>query len=327
MDIREVKSFLGDDWTATQDCILRALDSDIALLNSTNESILQHSGKQLRPMISLLVARACAGGEIRPDSYRYAAAAELLHNATLLHDDVADESDTRRGCPTVNALMGPSVSVLVGDYWLAKAVECILDAEGFSADITKVFSATLRHLAEGEMFQLQKAQGGDTTEDDYLRIIYDKTATLFEAAARSAAMGVNAPEQTVEAMAKYSRNLGLAFQIRDDIFDYSEGFNIGKPVGADILERKITLPLLEAFRAAGKEAEKDIRAKMTAIREHPEYKAEIVDFVRRWKGAALAQRRLEAFASEAVAQLACLPESREKEYLAAIARYVGLRQN
>ena len=177
MDIKAIREFLGQDWIAVQKRIASALQSDIALLNVTNESILSHSGKQMRPMLALIIARACSAGNRASDAtVRYAAASELLHNATLLHDDVADESDQRRGVPTIMSLMGPSVSVLVGDYWLVKAVELVLEASGDDMRVIRLFSKTLSDLAEGEMLQLQKAKSGDTDENDYLRIIYNKTA-------------------------------------------------------------------------------------------------------------------------------------------------------
>ena len=193
MDIKSIREYLGRDWTAVQERISSSLRSDIPLLNTTNDSILSNSGKQMRPALSLLIARACScGGNVSEATVRYAAASELLHNATLLHDDVADDSDQRRGVPTIMSLMGPSVSVLVGDYWLVKAMELILGPSESDHRVIKIFSKTLSDLAEGEMLQLQKAQKGDTDENDYLRIIYNKTASLFEAACVSAAISVEA---------------------------------------------------------------------------------------------------------------------------------------
>lgn len=320
-----VREFLGDDWRRTDELIRSQLASDIDLLNSTNESILSNSGKQIRPVLSLLVARACADGPIGELSFRYAAAAELLHNATLLHDDVADASDERRGKPTVNALMGPRVSVLVGDYWLVRAVGCILEAEGCHMDVIRLFAGTLRNLAEGEMFQLQKAMSGDTTLDDYIRIIYCKTATLFETAAKSAAMGVGAPEELVGKMGEYARCLGMAFQVRDDIFDYTPGLNVGKPVGADLLEKKITLPLLGAFRNAGEAEEARMRGMLCRIDSEPELCRDIYSFVIDNGGVALAQEKLDEYVREALSLLTVLRPCPERDCLEELTRYVGNR--
>jgi octaprenyl-diphosphate synthase len=161
-------------------------------------------------VLALLFARVCSGGQTTEATVRYAAAAELLHNVTLLHDDVADESEQRRGAPTIMSLMGPSVSVLIGDYWLVKAMELILGEGQSDGRVIKIFSKTLSDLAEGEMLQLQKAQSGDTDEKDYLRIIYSKTASLFEAACLSAAVSVSAPEEYEVAAREYAVALGKA---------------------------------------------------------------------------------------------------------------------
>lgn len=325
MTLDEIKDFLGQDWKDTDALIRSSLESDISLLNATNKAILDHSGKQLRPIVSLLVARACGGGRVNADSVRYAAAAELLHNATLLHDDVADSSCERRGAPTVMAILGGPASVLLGDFWLVKALENILASSANCNEVIRIFAGTLSSLAEGEMLQLQKASSGDTVEEDYYRIIYSKTASLFEAAFVSAAISVNAPADCIEAVRDYAVSLGIAFQIKDDIFDYSDGKKIGKPVGIDLEEQKITLPLLGALAAASPERAKQIRGMVLDILEHPEYKEEIVGFVKDGKGIEYAVSRLEDYVSKAVDALAVLPDSKEKDYLVKIAGFTAYR--
>lgn len=325
MTLDEIKDFLGQDWKDTDALIRSSLESDISLLNATNKAILDHSGKQLRPIVSLLVARACGGGRVNADSVRYAAAVELLHNATLLHDDVADSSCERRGAPTVMAILGGPASVLLGDFWLVKALENILASSANCNEVIRIFAGTLSSLAEGEMLQLQKASSGDTVEEDYYRIIYSKTASLFEAAFVSAAISVNAPADWIEAVRDYAVSLGIAFQIKDDIFDYSDGKKIGKPVGIDLEEQKITLPLLGALAAASPERAKQIRGMVLDILEHPEYKEEIVGFVKEGKGIEYAVSRLEDYVSKAVDALAVLPDSKEKDYLVKIAGFTAYR--
>lgn len=325
MTLDEIKDFLGQDWKDTDALIRSSLESDISLLNATNKAILDHSGKQLRPIVSLLVARACGGGRVNADSVRYAAAAELLHNATLLHDDVADSSCERRGAPTVMAILGGPASVLLGDFWLVKALENILASSANCNEVIRIFAGTLSSLAEGEMLQLQKASSGDTVEEDYYRIIYSKTASLFEAAFVSAAISVNAPADWIEAVRDYAVSLGIAFQIKDDIFDYSDGKKIGKPVGIDLEEQKITLPLLGALAAASPERAKQTRGMVLDILEHPEYKEEIVGFVKEGKGIEYAVSRLEDYVSKAVDALAVLPDSKEKDYLVKIAGFTAYR--
>ena len=324
MDIRAVKEYLGQDWLSVQERIASALESDISLLNSTNASILSQSGKQLRPMLALMFARACTG-RATDAGIRYAAAAELLHNATLLHDDVADGSELRRGKPTVMSLMGPSVSVLVGDYWLVKAMELILQDSDTDTMAIRIFSKTLSDLAEGEMLQLQKAQSGDTDEKDYLRIIYNKTASLFEAACVSAAISAGVSEDVVKAARDYAVALGLAFQIKDDILDYSGTESVGKPLGVDILEQKITLPLLGALNNVSGQKQAEVRGMVKDIVGRPELRDDIVSFVKENGGLEYAKARLEEYVNEAVHALDILPDSREKECLVELARYTAIR--
>ena len=326
MDIKSIREYMGADWTAVQERIGSALRSDINLLNATNESILSHSGKQMRPLLSLIMARACSGGREASDAtVRYAAASELLHNATLLHDDVADDSDQRRGVPTIMSLMGPAVSVLVGDYWLVKAVELVLDASDGDMRVIRLFSKTLSDLAEGEMLQLQKAQSCDTDIQDYLRIIYNKTASLFEAACVSAAISVDACPEYEKAAKDYAVALGLAFQIKDDILDYAGTESVGKPLGVDILEQKMTMPLLGAFVNAGPSEEERIRGVVRNIVEHPEGRNEIVSFVKDNGGLEYAVDQLDKYVAQAVEALKVLPESKEKEMLVELAYFTARR--
>ena len=325
MDINVIRERLEPDWSKVSDGIRSVLGSDIELLNATNMSILSNSGKQMRPMLALLIARACSGGMVTEASIRYAASSELLHNATLLHDDVADDSEQRRGVPTIMSLMGPSVSVLVGDYWLVKAMELILGDADSDTRVIKIFSKTLSDLAEGEMLQLQKAQKGDTDQRDYLRIIYNKTASLFEAACVSAAVSVGASEQFEKAAKDYAVALGLAFQIKDDILDYDGSEAVGKPLGVDILEQKITMPLLGAMSNVSEEEERRIRGLVSDIAGHPENRDEIVNFVKSNGGLEYAVKELDKYIDAAVTALDVLPDSYEKECLVALAHFTGKR--
>ncbi len=325
MDRKVILDYLGDDWVRTGALIRSSLDSDIDLLNWTNAFILDHGGKQLRPMLSLLMARACSDGPLPDDSIRFAAATELLHNATLLHDDVADGSMMRRGAPTVASLLDPSHSVLVGDYWLVKAVNLVLDADRNMLEVVRLFAETLSFLAEGEMLQLQKASSADTTEDDYLRIIHDKTGSLFETACLSAAISVGASPEARQAAGEYARNLGLAFQIKDDILDYAGG-DIGKPVGVDIREGKITLPLLGALESVDGAEQTRIREKVRQVSDHPEYIGEIMDFVKEHDGIGYAQERLLTLSACAKDSLAPLQDGPAKDFLAALAAFTVERK-
>lgn len=325
MDIKTVKEYLGRDWEAVQKTIVESLHSDIRLLDQTNASILANSGKQLRPLMTLLFARVCSGGNVSESAIRYAVAAELLHNATLLHDDVADDSDKRRGVPTIRSLMGPSVSVLIGDYWLVKALDLILADAPSDSVVLKIFSKTLSALAEGELLQLQKAQSMDTDEADYLRIIYNKTASLFEAACVSGALSADASEEARAAAQKYAYALGLAFQIKDDILDYAGTDSVGKPLGVDVLEQKITIPLLGALGNVSEQEAARVRGLVKDIVGHPEHKDEVIDFVRANGGIEYAERRLGEYVEEAVNALSVFPDCAERRFLEALAHFTAKR--
>lgn len=312
---------LGEDWTRMRELIRAGLHTDVALLEDVNGQVFAHSGKMLRPLISLLVAKAL--GEPNDDSLHYAAASELLHNATLMHDDVADESSERRGAPTVSAMLGPSAAVLVGDFWLAKAVETVFVTERFSR-VVKFFSDTLSDLAEGEMYQLEKASSADTTEEDYFRIIQCKTASLFVAAAVSGACSVDAPEELQEAAKAYATALGTAFQIKDDILDYAGSGELGKPVGMDLKEQKITLPLIGALSTL--EDESPVRDKILHIHEHPEYCGQLHSFVIERGGIEYAAARLQEYIDKAVDALRTVPDSPARDALVEIARFNAFRQ-
>ena len=323
MDIREIKAFLAGPMEEVSALLEASLKSDIALLDATNRSLLSQGGKLMRPMLTLLSAGACGG--INGDTVRFAAAAEMIHNATLLHDDVVDGAATRRGKPTVMSVLSSPASVLIGDYWLVKAIRRILEADRNSERAVRLFAKTLSDLAEGEMLQLEKASRCDTTREDYLRIVYSKTASLFEASVLSGAISAEAPEEWTAALAGYARNLGIAFQIQDDILDYAGDEALGKPVGIDLKEQKITLPLLCALDSVSAEEAAAVRALVGRISDEPVLADRIRAFVRERDGVDKAVVEMRKYIDEAVSCLDELPSSAEKPYLAELARFVGER--
>mgnify|MGYP004452633605 FL=1 len=327
MDFSSIKDFLKEDLDKVNKLMATSLSTDIELLDKTNRAILSHNGKQVRPVLTLLVARACSGGFTTDDTIKYAAAVELLHNATLLHDDVADDSPVRRGVPTVMSILGGRASVLLGDYWLVKGMENILASRNSSDKVIRIFASTLTDLAEGELLQLQKAETGDTLEKDYYRIIYDKTASLFVASAAAGAISVSATEEKMSAARTYAKCLGVAFQIRDDIFDYEENVEIGKPVGLDLKEKKITLPLLGALAKAGEERGREIRRKLCRIDDHPEYGGEIIEFVKSEGGIEYARKRLYEYVDNARIALRPFGNLQEVEMLCEIAEFTADRKS
>lgn len=327
MDFSSIKVFLKEDLDKLNKLMATSLSTDIELLDKTNRAILSRTGKQVRPVLTLLVARACSGGFVTDDTIKYAAAVELLHNATLLHDDVADDSPVRRGAPTVMSILGGRASVLLGDYWLVKGMENILASRNSSNKVIRIFASTLTDLAEGELLQLQKAETGDTLEKDYYRIIYDKTASLFVASATAGAISVSATEEKMSAARTYAKCLGIAFQIRDDIFDYEENAEIGKPVGLDLKEKKITLPLLGALAKAGEERGREIRRKLCRIDDYPEYCGEIIEFVKSEGGIEYARKRLYEYVDNARIALRPFGNMQEVEMLGEIAEFTADRKS
>ena len=345
--IAQAKEFLGKDWTLYEQLFAQTLDSRIPILNKVNQYLMERSGKQLRPILCLLAAHLCSGC-CSEASVSCAVASEQIHTATLLHDEVADEADTRRGMPTVSALLSPRAAVLVGDFWLSRAVEAIVSncqKETFSD-----FARCLGDLAEGEMFQIEKAADLDTGYDDYIYIIAHKTASLFRAAMKGGARNSGATQAQIEAVDTFAYHLGLAFQMRDDILDYSPQLSLGKPTGVDIAERKITLPLLgalanaEASKAAADgcapgaadarvpgvagglgEAASSVRASVVADIEAGRFDA-VMDFVRDNGGIEYAQKILEAETRSAIEALEAFGPCPARELLSALAGSLCLRE-
>ena len=326
--MNEILAYLKPGLEHVNSFIDAALRSDIELLDSTNRCLREHPGKMMRPMLALLVAEAAGSSTPLPeDTFRYAAATELLHNATLLHDDVVDGATERRGVPTVASLLGGSAAVLIGDYWLQKCLRLILGARRETDRVLRLFAQTLGHLTEGELLQMQKATSGDTTQADYLRIIYGKTASLFESTALSAAISVGADENVIRSLGDFAVQLGMAFQIKDDIFDYSDVADaLGKPVGIDLLEQKITQPLLCALDQVPETEQKRIRGLVARIADDPSLAAEVSAFVKEHNGVSLAVTEMEKHVEMGISYLHVLPESKDKEYLEKLARFVGQRE-
>lgn len=318
--MKEVQQFLGKAWTDFQRCFAESLESDIPLLDKANQYLLGHGGKKLRPLFTLLIAKALRG-DCNERVVRCAAASELLHTATLMHDDVADNAPTRRGVPTMMTVYSPTTAVLLGDYWLSKAMDLIIDHP--DKRVLHVFSKCLADLASGEMLQLEKAEKADTTEDDYRRIIYCKTTSLFEACMVSAACSVEASEEEIERCRIYAWHIGQAFQMRDDMLDYSPELSIGKPTGQDILEKKITLPLFGLFEKASRSVVREVRRRMK--NPDAELVSDVFAWVRQYDAMSYAREKLDAEIRQAVEVLAAFPASPSRDYLEKMAGMIAIR--
>jgi len=252
MDLKKnleiIKNNYRTDLEQVSSIISNAVYSSNDVLNDINNYILQGPGKKIRPLLAFLSADICSkNNSINTKTMVIAAAAEIIHTSTLLHDDVVDESFMRRGHKTLYSEFPAHIPVLIGDFWLAKAINIIISSN-CGSQIIKNFASTLEDLADGEMYQQKKALSVDTSEEDYLYIINKKTASLFMATVKSAAIVSEASDKQLSAVTQYAFNLGLSFQIRDDILDYEHNPIDGKDVGSDLSERKITMPLLCAFK-------------------------------------------------------------------------------
>ncbi len=299
------------------------MSSRVALLNKITHFIVNRKGKQMRPMFVFLVAKMLSKGEVNDRTYRGAAVIELIHTATLVHDDVVDDSNRRRGFFSVNALWKNKIAVLVGDFLLSKGLLLSIDNDDF--DLLKIISVAVREMSEGELLQIEKARRLDITEEVYYEIIRQKTATLIAACCSLGAAAVKPKSEDIEKMRKFGELIGMAFQIKDDLFDYGEE-KIGKPTGIDIKEKKMTLPLIYAMNNV---SEKDKRWLINSVKNHNKDKKrvrEVIEFVKQNGGLEYATQKMKSFQNEASLILAQYPDSEYKESLQTMIDYVIERE-
>ncbi|MDH5766541.1 MAG: octaprenyl diphosphate synthase [Gammaproteobacteria bacterium] len=316
MNIEQIKSLIVDDMHTVDVLIQQRLASDVVLVNQLSHYIVNSGGKRLRPQLSLLASRACGyEGDLH---YTLAAIIEFIHTATLLHDDVVDESKMRRGRETANALFGNAASVLVGDFLYSRAFEMMVDLD--SMKIMQILAETTNVIAEGEVMQLMNCHDPETTEQRYLDVIHAKTAKLFEAATRLGAVLCRRSEQEEQAMAAYGMHLGTAFQLIDDVLDYSSSSKeLGKNVGDDLAEGKPTLPLIYVMRN-GTRAQSDLVKK--AIEEGGlEYIDDVLNAIHETGAIEYTERTAQQESELAIQQLVFLEQSQFKEALTGLAEF------
>jgi len=273
----------------------------------------------MRPMFVFLVAKIVNHGEVSERTYRGASVIELIHTASLVHDDVVDDSNRRRGFFSINALWKNKIAVLIGDYFLSKGMLVCIDNNDY--DLLKIISVAVREIVEGELLQIDKARKLDITEDVYYDIIRQKTATLIAACCSLGAASVKPNTNHVEQMRKFGELIGMAFQIKDDLFDYGEE-KIGKPTGIDIKEQKMTLPLIYVLNNC---TQKEQNWLINSVKKHNKNKArvkEVIAFVKEKGGLAYAVSKMEQFQLEALELLKKYPNSEYKEALVLMVNYV-----
>jgi len=294
-----------------------AMSSKVALLNRITYYIVNRKGKQMRPMFVFLVAKMISKGKVNERTYRGAAVIELIHTATLVHDDVVDDSNRRRGFFSINALWKNKIAVLVGDYLLSKGLLLSIDNGDF--DLLKIISVAVREMSEGELLQIEKARRLDITEEIYYEIIRQKTATLIAACCSLGACSVAPDSEEVEKMRKFGELIGMAFQVKDDLFDYTDG-PIGKPTGIDIKEQKMTLPLIFALNQSDKGDRKWL---INSVKRHNKDKKrvrEVIEYVKIKGGMQYAEEKMLDFQKQA---LDILEEFEDSTYKAALKQMVN----
>ena len=300
-----------------------AMRSNVGLVDLVARYIIRQKGKKVRPMLVLLSANISGG--ITERTYRGASLVELLHTATLIHDDVVDNADKRRGMWSINALFKNKIAVLMGDYLLSRGL--MISVDGKDYDFLGVTTNAVKRMSEGELLQIQKTRKLDIDEETYFKVISDKTASLLETCCTIGAMSTTENKDYIEAMRSYGHSLGMAFQIRDDILDYEGTSNlIGKPVGGDIKEKKITLPLIYALNKVSASEASRIRKVLKNGNDKTKVK-EIIAFVKANNGIDYALKIAQKFSDEAIASLNIFPENETKSSLKDLVDFVTKRKN
>ena len=320
MIIDTIREAIADDLRAVDEVIHRRLTSEVVLIRQIADHIIGAGGKRLRPTLLILSARACRyqGG----DHHELAAVIEFIHTATLLHDDVVDESSLRRGQPTTNALFGNAASVLVGDFVYSRAFQMMVSIENMK--VLRVLADATNVIAEGEVLQLMNCRNAELSEDDYLRVIRFKTAKLFEAATRLGAILGAVDEPLEEAMSAYGAHVGTAFQLIDDVLDYSGDHSVtGKNVGDDLAEGKTTLPLIYAMKHGTREQAQRVRGAIEAGRLDD--LALVLEAIRLSGALDYARAQARAESRMACTQLEALPHSKYRDFLIQLADFAVTR--
>lgn len=326
--INDIRTFLGEDFARFQQVFAESLKTESPLLQQVNEHLLQRTGKQLRPLVVLLAARLIRS--VNDKTLLSAAALEMLHTASLVHDDVVDDSPTRRGQASVQARWTNKVAVLSGDYMLSKVIATTAKLRNLR--ILSIVAELGQDLSSGEVLQLHSGSSMWISEEDYYRVIGQKTAALFAACAEIGAVSTGASMRQATALRQYGYELGVIFQLKDDALDYSDSETLGKPTMADLRDGKATLPLIESLVRAPREEAGAIRRlaeQLPQLQDEPLHEAEqrILSFVLRYDGLGYVSRQMEQHKQKAIQGLSCFHTSTEKAMLIQLLEYAITRQN
>jgi len=317
--IEQIKQPISVEMELFESKFREAMTTKVPLLNRIAHYIVRRKGKQMRPMFVFLVAKMVSNGKFNERTYRGASIIELIHTATLVHDDVVDDSNRRRGFFSINALWKNKIAVLVGDFLLSKGLLLSIDNDDF--DILKLISVAVREMSEGELLQIEKARKLDITEAVYFEIIRQKTATLIAACCGIGAASVGCNTDEIEKMRKFGEQIGIAFQIKDDLFDYTND-KIGKPTGIDIKEQKMTLPLIYALNNCESKEQKWL---INSVKNHNKDKRrvkEVIAFVKEKGGIEYTVSKMKEYQHNALEILDFYPNSPYKDSLITMVNYV-----
>lgn len=322
--IEQIKAPIAKEMDEFESTFRHSMKSSVPLLNTITHYIVKRKGKQMRPMVVFLTAGMCGG--ITESTFRAAALIELLHTATLVHDDVVDDSNERRGFFSINALWKNKIAVLVGDYLLSRGL--LLSVEHGEFDLLKITSNAVREMSEGELMQMEKARRLDIKEEMYFTIIRQKTASLIASCCASGACSADPTDkEQIERMRLLGETIGIAFQIKDDLFDYELTNKTGKPSGADIKERKMTLPLINALQNASDSDKKRIINIVKNNNNDPKKVAEVVNFVLHSGGIEYALAKMNEYRDKALAMLQTIPESEYKKSFIELINFTTERES
>lgn len=320
--LETIKSPIASEMEEFEQKFRASMRTRVLLLDKIMNYIVKRKGKQMRPMFVFLSAGTA--GTIVESTFRGASLIELLHTATLVHDDVVDDADYRRGFFSVNALWKNKIAVLVGDFLLSRGL--ILSIENRDFDLLMIVSKAMKEMSEGELLQLEKARNLDITEDVYYEIIRQKTASLIASCCAVGASSAGAPADTIEKMRRFGELVGMAFQIKDDLFDYGED-EIGKPLGIDIKEKKMTLPLIHALAKAAWLEKRRIIGIVKNEGSKPKKVKEVIAFVKAAGGIEYAQQSMNQYYTKAIAILQEFPESTYRTSLQQLVEFTINRKN
>ena len=322
LTVKEIKAPVLNEMSEFEVKFRSSMKSSVSLLDKITNYIIKRKGKQMRPLFVFLTAKIC--GEINESTYRAASLIELLHTATLVHDDVVDDSNERRGFLSVNALWKNKIAVLVGDFLLSRGL--LLSVENKDFHLLGIVSDAVREMSEGELLQIEKARRLDITEEVYFDIIKKKTASLIASCCACGASSVTKDENVIEKMRAFGEAVGIAFQIKDDLFDYGNGDNIGKPTGIDIKEKKMTLPLIYALNKASFFEKRVIINIVKNNNNNPKKVLEVIDFVIKSGGIQYAESKMIDYKNKALEIISSFPDSPSKTSLIGLVKYTTERK-